>query len=411
MAEQTRILIVEDEAIIAMDLQETLCEAGYVVIAAVASGEEALALCAGEKPDLVLMDVHLQGALTGIETAQQLRESYAIPSVLLTAHYDAKTLAASQEAGVFAYLIKPYDQRELCATLATALARARSAGELQRQLEEFRISSPTVAGQDHERLKIFTLCVPLTLEFSGKTFSGDLFPRTQREMLALLLAAPHLRVDREVLEAELWPESPAKQARSSFDATLGRLRKLFNTETGSSAGMELFSLRNGVVAIENCAVDLHRFKALDEEGSSLRRSGHEAEAIGPYIKAVALWRGEFLSGLSSHHNVLAVRHYNTQRVFELAQWLAEVFARRHRSEEQLEALRLALRAIPTSEKTAGALYALLLALDQVEQGKALLKDFARELNREGLDRQQVAAIVRRIEQRAALERCQRSANP
>ena len=411
MAEQTRILIVEDEAIIAMDLHETLCEAGYVVLATVPSGEEALALCAGEKPDLILMDVHLQGALTGIETAQLLRESYAIPSVLLTAHYDPKTLAASQQAGVFAYLIKPYDQRELCATLATALARARSEGELQRQLQELRTSHPATTGQDHERLKIFTLCPSLTLEFQGKMFSGDLFPRTQREMLALLLAAPHLRVDREVLEVELWPESPSKQARSSFDATLARLRRLFNTETGSSAGMELFSLKNGVVAIENCTVDLHRFNTLDEEGSALRRSGHEAEAIAPYIKAVALWRGEFLAGLSSHHNVLSVRHYNTQRVFELAQWLAEAFARRQRSEEQIEALRLALRAIPTSEKTAGRLYALLLARDRVEQGKALLKDFARELNRDGFDRQQVASSLRRIEQRAALERCQRSVNP
>jgi DNA-binding response OmpR family regulator len=407
MAEQTRILIVEDEAIIAMDLRETLCEADYKVIATVASGEEALALCAREKPDLVLMDVQLQGELTGIETAQLLRENYALPSVLLTAHYDPQTLAASQQAGVFAYLIKPYDQRELCATLATALARARSEEELRRQLQEFQTPHPAMTGRGTEQLKIFTLCAPLSLEFSGRTVSGDLFPRTQREMLALLLSAPHLRVDREILEAELWPESPAKQARSSFDATLGRLRRLFNTETGSTAGMDLFSLKNGVVAIENCSVDLHRFNALDEEGSALLRCGEENAAIGPLIKAVSLWQGEFLSGLSSHHNVLKVRQYNTQRVFALAQWLAEVFAQRQRREEQLEALRLALGAIPTSEKTAGTLYILLLTLDRIEQGRALLKDFARELTRDGLDRQQVMISVRRIEQRAAIERCQR----
>lgn len=406
MAEPTRILIVEDEAIIAMDLQETLAEAGYAVIATVASGEEALALCTKEIPDLVLMDVQLQGRLTGIETAQQLRESYAIPSVLLTAHYDSATLAAAQQAAVFAYLIKPYDQRELCATLATALTRARNEGELQRQLQELR-SPAALAGSNPESLKICTLCAPPTLEFQGKTVRGDLFPRTQREMLALLLSAPHLRVDREVLEAELWPESPAKQARSSFDATLGRLRRLFNTETGSSAGMDLFSLKNGVVAIENCSVDLHRFKALDEEGAALRRTGNEEGAIGAFVKAVALWQGEFLAGLSSHHNVLTLRQYNTQRVFELSLWLAEAFAQRQRSEEQLAALRLALRAIPTSEKTAGTLYILLLALERVEEGKALMKDFARGLSRDGLHRQQIMMIMRRIEQRASFERCQR----
>lgn len=407
MAEQTRILIVEDEVIIAMDLRETLVEAGYAVIATVASGEEALALCIQEIPDLVLMDVHLQGRLTGIETAQQLRESYAIPSVLLTAHYDPATLAASQQAGVFAYLIKPYDQRELCATLATALTRARNEGELQRQLHELRCAPATLSGPNPELLKICTLCAPPTLEFQGRMFHADLFPRTQREMLALLLSAPHLRVDREVLEVELWPESPTKQARSSFDATLGRLRRLFNTETGSSAGMDLISLKNGVVAIENCSVDLHRFKTLDEEGIALRRNGKEEEAIGACVKAVALWQGEFLAGFSSHHNVLTLRQYNTQRVFELSLWLAEAFAKRQRSEEQLAALRLALQAIPTSEKTAGTLYILLLALERGEEGNVLLKDFARKLSRDGLERQQVVVIMRRIEQRATFERCQR----
>ena len=407
MAEQTRILIVEDEAIIAMDLRETLAEAGYAVIATVASGEEALALCIQEIPDLVLMDVHLQGRLTGIETAQQLRESYAIPSVLLTAHYDPATLAAAQQAGVFAYLIKPYDQRELCATLATALTRARNEGELQRQLHELRCAPATLSGPNPELLKICTLCAPPTLEFQGRMFHADLFPRTQREMLALLLSAPHLRVDREVLEVELWPESPTKQARSSFDATLGRLRRLFNTETGSSAGMDLISLKNGVVAIENCSVDLHRFKTLDEEGIALRRNGKEEEAIGACVKAVALWQGEFLAGFSSHHNVLTLRQYNTQRVFELSLWLAEAFAKRQRSEEQLAALRLALQAIPTSEKTAGTLYILLLALERGEEGDVLLKDFARKLSRDGLERQQVVVIMRRIEQRATFERCQR----
>lgn len=408
MTEPIRILIVEDEAIIAMDLQETLNEAGYKVIAAVPSGDEALTLCAREKPDLVLMDVHLQGTLTGIETAQRLRESYAIPSVLLTAHYDSATLAASQQAGIFAYLIKPYDQRELCATLATALTRAQSEGELQRQLTELRAAHPAPLGRDEEKLKIFTFCSPFTMEFQGKIVNGDLFTRTQREMFALLLSTSHLRIDREVLEAELWPESPTKQARSAFDATLARLRKLFNTITGSSAGMELFTLKNGVVAIENCSVDLFLFKSLDEEGSKLRRSGHTTEAIVPFAKAVDLWKGEFLSGISSHHNVLAVRHYSTQRVFDLAQWLAEAYAMQQRPEDQVEALCLALRAIPTSEKTMEVLYSLLSRLGRIEQGRALLKEFSRELAQDGFDRQHVAPILRRIEQRAELERCYRS---
>lgn len=406
MAAQTRILIVEDEVIIAMDLQETLCEAGYTVSGVVASGEEALAHCAAMKPDLVLMDIRLQGRLNGIETAQQLRERYAIPSVLLTAHYDPATLSASQQAGVFAYLIKPYDARELCATLATALSRAHSEGELQRQLQELRALSPAAPENDGNQMQILTLCSPLTIKFRGKILSGDLFTRTQREMLSLLLAAPQLRVDREFLEAELWPESPSKKARAAFDASLLRFRRLFDDKTESSAGRDLFSLKNGMLSIENSFVDLHRFHALDEEGCGRRRCGLEAEAIDFFVQATALWQREFLSGLSCHHNVLTVRHYNTQRVFEIALWLAEAFAARQRPDDAIEALRLALRALPASEKAAGNLYCLLMTHNRTEQGRAVLKDFSRELIYEGLDRQQAAATIRRIEQRALLERCQ-----
>lgn len=408
MTEKIRILVVEDEAIIAMDLQETLNEAGYIVIATLPSGEEALELCRNERPDIVLMDVHLQGTLNGIETAQQLRKNYAIPSVLLTAHYDRMTLAAAQQAGIFAYLVKPYEDRELCATLTTALTQARHEEDLRRQIAELSSGPLMESNGGGEILKICTFCAPLTMEFHGRIITGDLFTRTQREMLALLLSASLLRVDREVLETELWPDSPAKQARSSFDATLARLRKHFNSQSGSSAGMELFTLKNGVVAIDNARTDLHEFKVLDEEGSAQRRKGHEAGAITAWSKAVALWKGEFLTGISSHHQVLALRHYSTQRVFELSTWLAESFAKEGRHDEQIDALNTALRAAPTSEKTMGELYSLLLYLDREEKGKALLKEFARGLTHEGVERQQVPAILRRIEQRAMIERCARN---
>src|SRR5512133_2136720 len=118
MATGSRILIVEDEAIIAMDLEDTLTAQGYLVIATVPSGEAAMALCQTQSPDLVLMDIRLQGHLTGLETARILRETLQIPSVLLTAFFDPGMLQEAQAAGVFAYLIKPYDERELCATTA-----------------------------------------------------------------------------------------------------------------------------------------------------------------------------------------------------------------------------------------------------------------------------------------------------
>lgn len=411
MSVETRILIVEDEAIIAMDLRETLCDAGYRVTSTVASGEEALAICAIDPPDLVLMDVRLQGELNGIETAQLLRRRHAVPSVLLTAYYDPTTLAAAQAAEVFGYLIKPFDQRELCATLATALNRASSEKELQRQLEELRTPSFSAAESDSIGLKISTLTSPSTMCFQGKRFNIDHFPRLQREMIALILSAPHVRIEREFLEAELWPESPSHRARSSFDATLSRLRKLFNMISESSAAMDLFTLRNSVLAIENATIDLVDFQALDEKGTAQKRRGEESAAIDSWSQALALWDGEYLEGISSHYNILTVRQHNTQRVFEISMWLADVFAAQNRHEDQITALNYALRAAPTSETATGNLFSLLRHLGRIEQRDALLKQFIRAMARDGIERQEIQRVVRRIEQRAIIEELKWKALP
>ena len=93
---KARLLVVEDEAIVARDLERTLMRMGYEVMALAASGEDALARAAEVRPDLALMDIHLAGQLDGIATAQQLRQVYGVPVVYLTAHSDAATFQRAQ---------------------------------------------------------------------------------------------------------------------------------------------------------------------------------------------------------------------------------------------------------------------------------------------------------------------------
>lgn len=120
-----RILVVEDDAIIAWTIERTLLDSGYEVVGVVTSGEEALEQVSALHPDLVLMDIGLSGELDGIETTVQLRRQFDVPVIYLTAYSDPITLeraTLSQPAG---YIGKPFDPQNLRATLELALYKHR----------------------------------------------------------------------------------------------------------------------------------------------------------------------------------------------------------------------------------------------------------------------------------------------
>jgi len=120
-----QILVVEDERIIAKDIQNRLKRLGYFVPGVVASGEEGLKAAEMTHPDLALIDIRLKGDLDGIELAQQLRDRFEIPSVFLTAYADGPTVERAKKAEPFGYLVKPFDERELQTTIETALYNHR----------------------------------------------------------------------------------------------------------------------------------------------------------------------------------------------------------------------------------------------------------------------------------------------
>ncbi|MEW6220895.1 MAG: response regulator [Thermodesulfobacteriota bacterium] len=130
--EGAEILVVEDEAIIAKHLQKRLQRMGYRVPSLVASGEEAVAVAEASRPDLVLMDIILGGAMDGIEAARQIWQRCDIPVIYLTAHTDDNTLERAKETGPFGYITKPFEDKELGITIQMALYKHR----MERQLKE-----------------------------------------------------------------------------------------------------------------------------------------------------------------------------------------------------------------------------------------------------------------------------------
>jgi PAS domain S-box-containing protein len=119
--QKVKIMIVEDESIIAVDIQRILIGLGYEISAIAETGEEALKLACEDKPDLILMDIVLKGEMDGIEAASKISERCQIPLVYLTAHEDDNTLNRTKTTKPYGFILKPFEERDLNTTLKMAL--------------------------------------------------------------------------------------------------------------------------------------------------------------------------------------------------------------------------------------------------------------------------------------------------
>jgi CheY-like chemotaxis protein len=121
-----KILIVEDESLVARDIGQQLLELGYEPVAETRRAEDAILLAGQLQPDLVLMDIHLAGEMDGIAAAQIIRDRFSIPVVFLTALASDLIINQAKLAESFGYIVKPFDERELQTVIETALGKHRT---------------------------------------------------------------------------------------------------------------------------------------------------------------------------------------------------------------------------------------------------------------------------------------------
>jgi len=119
--EKAQILVVEDDSIVAQDIQNSLRKMGYAVSKIVAYGEDAIKEAKENVPDLILMDINLKGEMLGTEAADQIRTQFDIPIIYLTAYTDEDVLERAKIAEPFGYLLKPFEAKELKSTIEIAL--------------------------------------------------------------------------------------------------------------------------------------------------------------------------------------------------------------------------------------------------------------------------------------------------
>ncbi len=129
---EKRILVVEDEIIVAEDIRRSAQHMGYTVLSVASSGEEAIKKAHELNPDLVLMDIMLNGEMDGIEAAEQIRSSLNIPVIYLTAYSDEKTFERAKITEPFGYVIKPFKERELHINIEIALYKHK----MEKRLKE-----------------------------------------------------------------------------------------------------------------------------------------------------------------------------------------------------------------------------------------------------------------------------------
>ena len=130
-----KILVVEDEVIVAQDIAGRLKKMGYQVTATVASGEEAIEKASENKPDLVLMDIVLKGDMDGVTAAGKIQTKINVPTVFLTAYADETTLERAKITNPFGYIVKPFQQKELQVVIEIALLRHEIETKMQQALK------------------------------------------------------------------------------------------------------------------------------------------------------------------------------------------------------------------------------------------------------------------------------------
>ena len=227
MKPTSQILVVEDEAIVAMDLQDRLEKVGYEVVANVDTADDAVRAADQFRPDLVLMDIRLREG-DGIQAAREIQALYHLPVIFLTAYADETTVQRAKEIAGFGYLLKPVRERELHSTIQMALSRA----EAERRLRESeRLYAATVNSIGEGIVAVDAECHVALLNRVAESLTGWAEAEARGRPIESVLVLVHEQT-REGLE------NPVRQALRDNRAASLAPRVLLVTREGREIPVE-----------------------------------------------------------------------------------------------------------------------------------------------------------------------------
>lgn len=182
-----KILIVEDESLVALEIKSALKKEGYSIVGTVTSSNEVFKVIENEIPDLIMMDINIDGPINGIETSRRIKIIYNIPIIFLTAYSDKSTIDEAISTSPKSYLIKPFKRQELYASVALALADNEKSSQ-----NIISISKKCIYYPELSKLDIKSEIILLS--------------KKEKQLLDLLLTYINKLVPIETIEYELWPD-------------------------------------------------------------------------------------------------------------------------------------------------------------------------------------------------------------
>jgi PAS domain S-box-containing protein len=314
--ENAKILIVEDEKIVARDIENRLKSFGYAVAAVVSTGEAAIKKAAETLPDLVLMDILLKGDMDGVRAAEQIRTRFNIPVIYLTAYADDKTLQRAKITEPFGYIIKPFEERELRTTIEIALYRHKMERKMQESEKRYKdLFDSTVDGVYRvDARSVFVLANQACAELFGHQSPGDLIGRSDREYWVD-------SQERDAFKAEL-------KTRRSVSAYPIRARRTDGTtiylETSSHVVEDSSGITIGVEGIFRNVTERRLMEKALKDSEKKYRTLVDNALIGIYktdLNGDFLYVNETLSGMFEYdspedmmsHNVLETYKHKDDR--------------------------------------------------------------------------------------------------
>lgn len=200
MRKKARILVVEDEHVIAEDIARILRNFGYEVPAIVSSGEDSIKTVKKSPPDLVLMDIMLEGEMNGIEAAGQIYSNFGVPVVYITAYADDERLERAKQTGPFGYILKPFEGRELYSSVEMALYKHKMEKALVENERRYRLLAENISDV------ILTMDMDMRITYvspSIKNLSGYTVEERINLTLDKILTPDSFEVTSKILKEEM----------------------------------------------------------------------------------------------------------------------------------------------------------------------------------------------------------------
>ncbi|MBU2551936.1 MAG: response regulator [Proteobacteria bacterium] len=277
-----RIMIVEDEHVVALDLSERLEAMGYQVVALAKSGPEAIGLAEMARPDLVLMDIVLREEMDGIEAARVLVSRFDLPIIFITAHGDADHLRRAMTAAPLGYVLKPFQDRELRIAVEMALYAARLEAErrqAERSLRDSRKTAMVLLNASPELALLFDPegNVLMANELAARRLGAevpDLLGRGLRKFLPPGIVESRLEKLRQVIDGQEPIEFIDKRGGRIFEH---KLHPIFD---GSGRIFRVASFSRDVT-------DRKQAEAEKEKVQALLRQSQKMEAVGTLAAGIA----------------------------------------------------------------------------------------------------------------------------